>query len=347
MPSRQHHYVPRFYLKRFSKDPKCINIYNIRRRLSKRNVSLRHQCSKPNFYRDQNIEDALSRMEAQAALACNTLTNQESSDMPKAILEFIATQHLRTPAQAKVREAMQRKFLELTTQSDETSEALRETLGIIAPDLMPVYNLLMLDDVVEAIEDLKFLVLNADVDVFITSDNPVFKYNQYCQGVQNFGTTGAGQTGLQIFLPLSPRHQLVLYDGKVYDYVKSRTPNTKDIDMINSLQVVSAEDNLYFSDWNLLERIESLVSSETLHGADDSTVLEEFNSDEEENESLLHFYTETPNLGMDLSFLQIKRRALRVPLRKRMNSLRQQNAGSNRRGRGGQSKTYSTLAARI
>ena len=117
--------------------------------------------------------------------------------------------------------------------------------------------------------------------------------------------------------------------------------------MINSLQVVSAEDNLYFSDWNLLERIESLVSSETLHGADDSTVLEEFNSDEEENESLLHFYTETPNLGMDLSFLQIKRRALRVPLRKRMNSLRQQNAGSNRRGRGGQSKTYSTLAARI
>ena len=242
---------------------------------------------------------------------------------------------------------MQRKVLELTSKNYETCEALRETFGIIAPDLMPVYNLLMLDDVVEAIKDLKFLVLNADVDVFITSDNPVFKYNQYCQGVQNFGTTGAGQTGLQIFLPLSPRHQLVLYDGKVYDHVKSRTLNTKDIDMINSLQVVSAEDNLYFSEWNLVERIESLVASETLHRADDSTVLEEFNSDEEEDESLLHFYTETPNLGMDLSFLQIKRRALRVPLRKRMNSLRQRDAKANRRGSGGQLKTYSTLVARI
>ena len=184
---------------------------------------------------------------------------------------------------------MQRKFLELTIQSDEMSEALRETFGIIAPDLMPVYNLLMLDDVVEAIKDLKFLVLNADVDVFITSDNPVFKYNQYCQGVQNFGTTGAGQTGLQIFLPLSPRDQLVLYDGKVYDHVKSRTPNPKDIDMINSIQVVSAENNLYFSEWNLLERIESLVPSGTLHRADDFTVLEEFNNDEDEDESVAPF----------------------------------------------------------
>ena len=69
MPSRQHHYVPKFYLKRFSKDTKRINIYNIRRKLAKENVSLRQQCSKPNYYKDQNIENALSRMEAEAALA--------------------------------------------------------------------------------------------------------------------------------------------------------------------------------------------------------------------------------------------------------------------------------------
>ena len=155
------------------------------------------------------------------------------------------------------------------------------------------------------------------------------------------------QRGLQIFLPLSPGHLLVLYDGNIYDHVKSHKLTESDIDTINVFQILYAETNVYFSDWQLKDRLKDLALENGEYRSTDATVLEEFESDDEENDSLLHFYAETPNLGLNLSFLQIKKRAKRVSLGKRINDsqrLPRSNTGARYTG---PAKTYSKLVARM
>ena len=168
----------------------------------------------------------------------------------------------------------------------------------------------------EAPGDLKSIVVQTESDVFITSDNPVFKYNQYMEQIRNRGTTGLGQTGIQVFLPLSPKHILVLYDKDVYDYVRKQLPTETDVDVLNGLQVISANNNLYFNDWKQSTAIEDLASRYAHLRQHDPTVLNEFSSDENPQHFLTVSYDQTPNIGLDMSFLQVKRRASRLSLSK-------------------------------
>src|SRR5215207_386961 len=51
---------------------------------------------------------------------------------------------------------------------------------------------------------------------FITSDNPVSRYNHYCYGVKGWGVLGANSRGLQLFVPLAPGVSALLFDSGVY-----------------------------------------------------------------------------------------------------------------------------------
>jgi hypothetical protein len=103
--------------------------------------------------------------------------------------------------------------------------------------------------------DLQYKLLeNKTGRLFITSDNPTVRYNQFLErrGPQ-FGTTGWQCKGLQIFLPLGPRHLLMLYDGEVYrvggrKHLETRVEITNewDVEALNILQAANAEDVLYF-----------------------------------------------------------------------------------------------------
>ena len=73
----------------------------------------------------------------------------------------------------------------------------------------------------DAISDLHGHLLVSTTNDFITSDNPAFKYNQYCEEVQHMGITGALCSGLQIFLPLTPQLHLLLYDPATYKVRRS------------------------------------------------------------------------------------------------------------------------------
>ena len=41
MPTKQHHYVPKSYLRRFASKPKRINIFNLQRRIAREDVSIK------------------------------------------------------------------------------------------------------------------------------------------------------------------------------------------------------------------------------------------------------------------------------------------------------------------
>lgn len=244
MAARQHHYVPRFYLTRFASKPKRISVYNLRRNLAKEDVSLKGQCKKPNFYGDSDTEKALAILEARAAICIDREANQPSNTPPENLLEFVAIQYLRTPAIPKTMDGVSKKLFGFITDHMPVEERIETMDSLMELDEMPVFNLTLKDGVVENIKDLKLAVISQPEDVFITSDNPVYFYNQYCEQIQGRGKNGTRQRGLQIFMPLSPRHYLLLYDGKTYDYVKSQSISTSDIYSLNGLQVVSAEANL-------------------------------------------------------------------------------------------------------
>ena len=219
---------------------------------------------------------------------------------------------------------MHRKMQEIVGEEATYGESTRRIrFDAIEVKDYPVYNLLMVDRLAEVLRDLKPIVVETASDVFITSDNPVFKYNQYFEDIQNHGITGLGQTGIQIFLPLSPKQILVLYDKDVYDYVKKQPPTEGDVDVLNGLQVISADSNLYFNDWKRSTAVEDLVCRYAHLRQHDYTTLDEFISDENPGHSLIVSYEQTPNVGLNLSFLRIKRRASRIRLSKRLqNQLR-------------------------
>ena len=100
---------------------------------------------------------------------------------------------------------MHRKMQELVGEEATYGESTRRIrFDAIEFKDYPVYDLLVVDRLAEVLGDLKSLVIETASDVFITSDNPVFKYNQYLEDIQHHGIIGLGQTGMQIFLPLSP-----------------------------------------------------------------------------------------------------------------------------------------------
>ena len=266
MATRQHHYVPRFYLARFASKPKRINVYNLRRTLAKEDVSLKGQCKRPNFYGDSDTEKALSILEAKAAVCIDRETNQPSKSPPEELIEFVAIQYLRTLAFAKTMNGMSRKLFGFITDRMPVEERTEALDSLMQLDEMPVFNLTLKDGVIDDLKDLKLAVISQPENVFLTSDNPVYFYNQYCEQVHGRGKNGARQRGLQIFMPLSPRHYMLLYDGKTYDYVKSQSISTSDIYSLNGLQVVSADANLYFADWAQLRNY-----LKTVVGADGGT----------------------------------------------------------------------------
>ena len=101
---------------------------------------------------------------------------------------------------------------------------------------------------------MKPLVNDAD-EVFVTSDNPIVMYNQ----LMNFNTFGSNCgyacKGVQVFVPLDSRKTMILYDRDVYRVGNESEPvvritNIQDVYELNTLQFVSAQDNIYYEDPN-------------------------------------------------------------------------------------------------
>ena len=175
----------------------------------------------------------------------------------------------------------------------------------------------------DAISDLKAHLVVSDSNAFFTSDNPVLKYNQYCQGFTESGITGAWTKGLQLFVPISPQLYLIFYDGSTYkipskdNVVRATKARHADIDSLNVTQLVSAQYNLYFPDWSKRFYIQQLLSRYRSLRIADPQVVREFVSEDSECESMYQTYEKTPNLSLDLSFMRIRNRALKIDFRDR------------------------------
>jgi hypothetical protein len=136
---------------------------------------------------------------------------------------------------------------------------------------------------------------------------------------------------LQIFLPLSPRIFLVLYDGAIYKSGSDldspsgySSASRGDVERLNALQVINAESCLYFSEWAHAEVVDGLVARHSSHRQSDVMRVDEAPLVGSEDSSVVHLWEGQPELAFSLPLSRLRWKAQKVPLRERVNTYRRE-----------------------
>ena len=322
---RNQHFVPQFYLRIFQSAPRRINLYDLHKLEPRKDVPIKGQCYQRDFHgKDSPIEDKLSQVEGVLAKTLQTIANTQK--LPSSgsaeyvgLVIFACLQYLRTHSRTEAMKQMFTKFVERAYNGEVPQNM------VLDPVDLTTTNLSMLADIYTFTRDLKAHFVISPKKVFITSDSPVVTYNQYCEGIRDRGVTGLSQKGIQVFVPLSSSLLLILYDASTYrihrsaDRRSSRTitDNLVDVDQLNFLQLLSAERNVYFSDWAQRKDVERLLPSFHRKSIADRQVAQQFQREDNPEHSLIVSFERMPNTSLNLSFMAVEDRANEIPLYRR------------------------------
>src|SRR5262245_45861293 len=82
--NKEQHFVPRFYLKRFSKDKKSICLYNLKSKKKIVNANLKKQCYKDYFYgKELALENTLGSIETEVSKILSLIDSSETLPPPE------------------------------------------------------------------------------------------------------------------------------------------------------------------------------------------------------------------------------------------------------------------------
>jgi hypothetical protein len=326
---RRHHYVPQFYLKAFASAPKRINVFNLKRSRAIQDVSLRDQCYSYRLYGESDeVENAFAEMEGRTAPVIQKVAstqlppNMGTLDYHN-LLSFVTLQMLRTTT---ARTRVQRSSIAFARRVFDDAPP---PAGFLPDEEQSMaLSLSTLRHMSGGLDGLRVHVIIAPSGgAFITCDNPAYRYNQYCEGVGWQGLTGVLCRGLQVFLPVSPLVSVLLFDGGVYKVGRrgvapSSQATERDLDLLNTIQLLAAADNVYFADWGSVPGIQRLADAVQEERCRNRLRVMEAYEVGNERSSLIHQYEEMPDLNLRLSFVSLRRGARRVPLETRVRMLR-------------------------
>jgi len=258
---KNQHYVPKFYLKQFSfqNNLKQIGLFNSRNSLFIEKAPLKTQGSKNFYYGDDGtIENKLSEIEGILAFTikeiCETgLIPTKDTEKYFSLLAFISITHLRNPIsiEGKIQafEAARNKLIELHPKTD-----IDKLMPAVTHDQALELSFGMVNHIMQMIRDLEIKILINKTNLsFITSDNPIVKYNQFLESRNWHGSkTGFGVVGLQIFVPLNQNVMLVLFDNSIYKIGNKKQKTIEiskpsEVYQLNLLQILNCTDTIYFN----------------------------------------------------------------------------------------------------
>lgn len=277
---KRQHYVPRFYLERFASPfDGYINIGVIKDKKIVPKADYRNQCQEEHFYgKDLHLEKNLfSKIDGLGSSTLGNIINTETlpkrgSESWQMLYIYTHLQHLRTMAAYDESVAQIMDVETLMFKEYLKSNGVPDFDPKFAPGNHPSEGMKMIlsacaDTVIE-IMDLKFkLLVNSTTGEFITSDNPVALVNPYYQGRCRGGTTGLAKSGLQIFLPLSPKHVIVFYDSDMYEIGERKRKvvhvrSEHDVKWLNKLQHLNARACVYFQNKELSDEVKESFRNE-------------------------------------------------------------------------------------
>lgn len=320
MSKKNHHYVPRFYLKRFSvkEEGKTIGLYNYKSNIFIQSAPIKHQASENFLYgKGDEVESELAKLESVIAKLFHYWTEEKillpppnDSSAFSALKRFILYQLYRTPKAGNdilehINDAFQKLLPCFEQNKVKQFDGLKiyheeATLLILGQSADKEYLLEYLD--------CKFVVNLSDLP-FITSDSPVLLYNQYMEKAGLYdGATGLPVKGLQIFYPIHPRLMICLYDPKVYRCGESinciSTDNIDDIHQFNVMQYLNSDSQLFFDETISKEYIEKCViaayKTKKIPSKSKNEIIET-----NENRKFLLLCSEDFHIDLELSFFKI------------------------------------------
>ncbi len=250
--------MPKFMLKNFSNDTeaKSINIFVITNAKTIQNAGLSDQCKKDYFYgHNLAMEKELSHLEGNCSVIFKTAIDSKTLPLKKSanhskLLEFLSVQLSRTEKEDSANNEWVDKMAKyiLTSKCPELRGLDDILIRVKNSVLFEICRGVLMAPVMADLE-YKLLVATGDEE-FILSDNPAVIFNQYFGYKNLFFTHGKASQGLQILLPISPRHALIFYDKAIYKIGEKRKStvhiNTLDTRQFNILQYLNAGKTVYF-----------------------------------------------------------------------------------------------------
>ena len=217
---KSQHTVPQFYLKRFSKNGKNINIWIVSKKQKiVGKPEIKKECRENYFYsREPEFEKMLGFLDT---LASNMLQEIDSKlDLPllgskeqEGLAAFTIMQYARTAGWSRIpretAEKVQVRINEISVQ-EKISKAPPE----VFPEDKHKQNQLSMMSILRSwktILDMDYrLLINESVTDFLTSDTPVVFYNQLLLNGKYAANTGTKVRGFEIFFPIDSK-KLVLF----------------------------------------------------------------------------------------------------------------------------------------
>lgn len=279
--TKNQHYVPQFLLRNFATRrgrAYRIHVFDPMRDVLRCNQNVSDVCAQNYFYDDDNwIEKFLeANVETPAATEILAIRSDECLTSPfpsRSITRFIAVQLARTAVAAKQSLAtanaligtMSKELLRLNGFDEATPPKVR----MVLTDPKVHHSRLALSGCAAwiLIKDLRqHLVINETERDFLISDNPVVQSNLYLGAQPIPHAASMSAAGAQLFLPLSTRHLLCLYDGSVYKYGNkhshvSKIRQEETVLAINLLQARNQPGALMFHDKNDGEAVHRMAKA--------------------------------------------------------------------------------------
>jgi hypothetical protein len=259
MPSnKKHHFVPRFYLRRFSPDGASINLHNISSGRTVLRANLRNQAYRDYFYgRALEVEHALAGVEAEVAAVLRKIDECQSLPPPFSpdhvtLVTHLVMQQARTQYEAEalneINDAMVQRIMG-PTMAAEGIDLTEFKVNLAEPAAFAVA---IASRIAPLALDLHYkLLIDQTGDGFVTSDNPVAACNPLLS-FRRFGSNcGVASKGLQLYFPIDSAKVILFYDGEAYRVgsnasIVVNVNNPADVHAINTLQMVAAGANIYF-----------------------------------------------------------------------------------------------------
>lgn len=322
MPNnKKHHYVPRFYLKRFSPNGHSICLWNIDKRIKVPSANLKNQCYKDYFYgKELQVEQALGLVEDHAARIFRLIDKHESPPLYGSgeyliLVLYVLMQYGRTAYSADALDEMNDKMMKHLFGPKAEAEGIDLSKVTIGIKNSAQFSLGITSQLYPLLLDLncKLLLNKTSVD-FVASDNPVVLYNQLLSFRTHGSNTGLAEKGLQVFLPISSNKLLVFYDHESYSvgdnskaFVKVASP--RDVYELNTLQMASAHENVYFEKENF--DIEALFRKASPFRRVQKSRMSIFPGEETKNgrRELMATSREDVRTNLELSFVRLTRGA--------------------------------------
>ncbi len=317
------HYVPKFYLKEFSfqNNHKQIGIFNIETGFFHASAKLKFQGSKKHFYgKDTGVEDLLGDLEQMLAPTLKEVIDKgevpaRNTESHFRLLTFTVLSTLRTTVHENSTNTGTDKMIKAiyAHDPDYKDELNDSTFGLTNSSSLGIASM---PQVLPITTDLGFKLLVNNTNVpFITSDNPVVKYNILLEQKKvHGGIVGLGNIGLLMFLPISPDHMIVFYDAGTYaigtmgnDVFQVQQESV--INDLNMLHFLNCDTTLFFDDQIDETYLKELFSkSKQFERANQSIVTEHDVHDQfgkVDNSSILHSRTTECRTNLNVPFIKI------------------------------------------